>query len=102
MPNSGQICIAVDYVICIGRKEELIKKLKEYLKEFYGENPKESADYSRIINEQNFDRLSKILATTKAQIALGGPLDRDDRYIPPHILDNVQEDDSVMQEEAAF
>ncbi len=36
--NSGQTCIAPDYVMCEEEvKEELVQSIKETIKEFYGE-----------------------------------------------------------------
>ncbi|KAK3727513.1 hypothetical protein QZH41_018380, partial [Actinostola sp. cb2023] len=53
--NSGQTCVAPDYVLCSpGIQAKLIKHLKETIYEFYGEDPRDSADYGRIINDRHF------------------------------------------------
>ena len=41
--NAGQTCVAPDYLIVHKDiKDELIEKIKKEIKNFYGENPKES------------------------------------------------------------
>ncbi|MFB6276851.1 MAG: aldehyde dehydrogenase [Halothece sp.] len=96
--NAGQSCIAPDYLfVNRGIKEELIAAMKDCLREFYGENPAESPDYARIINDQHFNRLSQFLGDGK--IIVGGETDAENRYIAPTLLDSVSWDDAVMQEE---
>lgn len=54
--NCGQTCIAPDYVLCSKEIEiQFIKEAKEILKEWYGDNIKDSPDLSRIINKTNFE-----------------------------------------------
>lgn len=101
--NNGQICLAVDYILLVGDKtvqDKLIEELKSIIKEFYGDDVKKAEFYSRIINERHFDRIKKILDNTKATKVIGGnQTDRDDKYIEPTVLTNVQKDDIVMQDE---
>ncbi len=53
--NSGQTCIAPDYVLFPRDKEEkLIQACKKTVTEFYGEDPQEAKDYGRIINAMHF------------------------------------------------
>jgi acyl-CoA reductase-like NAD-dependent aldehyde dehydrogenase len=78
-------------------KDGLINSLKEAVKEFYGEDAQKSQDYSRIISERHFDRVSGLL--TAGQAVFGGRTDRGDLFIEPTILDEVQTSDGVMQEE---
>jgi aldehyde dehydrogenase (NAD+) len=64
---------------------------------FYGEDPQQSSDYARIINEAHFDRLTAYLAD--GEIIAGGGADRSSRYLAPTILDQVSWETPVMQEE---
>ncbi|KAB0400018.1 hypothetical protein E2I00_017960 [Balaenoptera physalus] len=83
--NCGQTCIAPDYVLCEPSLQDLIvQKVKEAVKEFYGENIKESPDYERIINLRHFKRIRSLLEGQK--IAFGGETDEATRYIAPTIL----------------
>ena len=53
--NSGQTCIAPDYVLCSPDKQEkLVQCCKKVIQDYYGEDPKSSKDYGRIINDRHF------------------------------------------------
>ncbi len=96
--NAGQTCIAPDYLfVHHSIKEKLLDKMTSAVEKFFGKNPKESADYGRIINERNFDRISNLIDSNK--IILGGEVDRSDKYIAPTFLDHAEPTDKAMQEE---
>ncbi|KAG9464255.1 hypothetical protein GDO78_020243 [Eleutherodactylus coqui] len=96
--NAGQICLAPDYVLCSDHiKEKLLSELQSSIHEFYGEDPKQSPDFARIISVQHFKRVSALLACGK--IVTGGQTDESEKYIAPTILVDVKESDPVMQEE---
>lgn len=60
--NSGHICTAPDHVLVwpeVG--DELVAQLREAIHDFYGDEPKQSPDYGRVINQRNFDRLAAFL-----------------------------------------
>ena len=95
--NAGQTCIAPDYIMVNSKvKPQLIFALKKTIKIFYGEKPKESNDYPRIINIKHFERLEKIL---EGNIIFGGEKNKKELYISPTIIDNVKWEDKVMTEE---
>lgn len=57
MFNCGQVCVSPDYVLLIGndeRKKKFVEEAIKYIKQFYGEDHKESKDYGRIINDLHF------------------------------------------------
>lgn len=59
---AGQVCITSDYALVhISVLDAFIDGMKEALTGMYGENPKESKDYSRIINEFHTERLERII-----------------------------------------
>jgi len=96
--NAGQTCLAPDYLMVHEKiKEPLLEKMREIIKEFYGESPQQSPDYPRIINEHHFDRLSKLLENQ--EVFCGGSTDREDLYIAPTILAETDPESGVMQEE---
>lgn len=98
--NAGQTCIAPDYLLVYKPlKEELIGKMQEHLLEMYGEDPRESKYYPRIVNEKTFDKLTALLKNTRGNLRFGGQTHREGLYISPTILDDVQPDDALMQEE---
>merc|ERR1711973_37907 len=96
--NSGQTCIAPDYVLFVGDNvDTFVDELKKTVIKFYGENPKESNSYGRIINNRHFHRVCKLIDEQK--VVFGNVTDEDDLYISPTIMTNVTADDAVMQEE---
>lgn len=95
--NAGQTCVAPDYVLVQeGIKDELIAALKGSIDELYGKAD-QSADYGRIINDKHYERLCGYL--NEGQIIYGGQTDKQNRYISPTLLADVQLTDTVMQEE---
>ncbi|XP_012555985.2 aldehyde dehydrogenase, dimeric NADP-preferring isoform X1 [Hydra vulgaris] len=96
--NAGQTCLTVDYILCVdGIQDELINALKKSILKFYGEDPQRSTDYGRIINNRNFQRVTKLIK--KSNIVHGGDFDEKDLYISPTILKNISVDDDIMKEE---
>lgn len=96
--NLGQTCIAPDYILCTKAvQNSIIEAAKKLLNDFYGENVSESPDLCRIINQANFQRLASMLKG--ADVAVGGKINADEKFIEPTILINVKKTDPVMQEE---
>ena len=96
--NAGQTCICTDYVLVDRRvKDRFLDLITERIGLFYGENPKESNDFSRIINSENTKRLASLLKT--GQIVTGGTIDTEGCYIAPTVIRDVKPDDPIMQEE---
>ena len=96
--NAGQTCVAPDYVLADRRiRDPLVAAVVRAIGEFYGENPRQSPDYGRIVNRRHFDRLAGYLAS--GHVAHGGQLDVEDLYLAPTILTQVSWDSPVMQEE---
>jgi aldehyde dehydrogenase (NAD(P)+) len=98
MINAGQTCVAPDYVLCTaGARKSLAHFAAKVLTQFFGDNPKASPDFGRIVSDRHFERLAKFL--TSGKVLVGGDTDIADRYIAPTILTDVSPDDAVMQEE---
>lgn len=96
--NAGQTCIAPDYLfVHTSVKEPLLKKIDEYITEFYGTNPQASRFYPRIISDRAMERLSALI--DKEKIYRGGKTDAEDKYIEPTILTGITENDPIMQDE---
>ena len=98
--NAGQTCVAPDYILVDRKvKNDLINALKQTITEFYGKNIKESPDFGRIVNEKHFISLNELLEIHKNNIVCGGKSSKEDLYIEPTILENINVQDKVMQEE---
>jgi aldehyde dehydrogenase (NAD+) len=96
--NAGQTCVAPDYVLVHRAVEErLLAGLRDAIREFYGDDPRRSLDFCRIINDRNFERLKGFLSD--GEVFCGGKTDAGERYIAPTVLRNVRFDAAVMQEE---
>jgi aldehyde dehydrogenase (NAD+) len=96
--NAGQTCIAPDYVLVHESVEErLLQKMGESLRTFYGDDPKQSPDFARIVNERHHARLTKLLDSGK--VAHGGQTDVATRYLAPTVLRDVAPDAPVMADE---
>jgi len=96
--NSGHICTAPDHVLVWPEvKDEFVRHLAQTIREFYGDDPKLSPDYGRVINRRNFDRLVGLLGSGK--VAVGGQTDAGERYIAPTVLVDVSPDSPIMQDE---
>lgn len=94
--NAGQTCVAPDYLYV---QESIKSKFLEILiDEIKKRNyQSDSEHYCQIINERNFERLEKMIDSSKT--VFGGETNKEKRYIAPTILDHVTWEDVVMQEE---
>ena len=74
--NAGQTCITADYVLIHKEVEqEFCEKIERYIKMFYGENPRNSPDFPRIISKQHVKRLEKLFQY--GDVVIGGKIDEE-------------------------
>lgn len=96
--NAGQTCVAPDYILAEKSVSSRFKKLLcSTITDFFGENPADSRDYGRIINNTHFERVVSLIESSK--VISGGTYERQTRYIAPTIMENVAMSDKVMGEE---
>jgi len=94
--NSGQTCIAPDYVLADAKiRDELVSKIKDAVTKF------ESADSTgkRIVNQRHFDRLTASLAATKGNVAIGGGSDASKLVIQPTVVVDPDPAEPLMTDE---
>lgn len=78
--NTGQTCVAPDYVLCSPETQErLLPALQNAITMFYGEEPRVSPNLGRIISQKHFQRLQGLLGS--GRVAIGGQTDESDCYI---------------------
>lgn len=97
---AGQVCMSHNYVLVEwGVVDDFVKHLNAVYQEFFPQGAQASPDYSRIINERQFDRIKNMLDTTNGKIVMGGETDRSDLFIAPTaVLVNSVDDPMIQQE----
>lgn len=96
--NSGQTCIAPDYVLIHrSQTEEFVKRFRANIEKMHGENMKSSAHYVRMVDNKAFNRVSSYLKD--GEILYGGEVDETERFIHPTLLKVTDLDSPVMTEE---
>ncbi|WP_006242686.1 aldehyde dehydrogenase family protein [Mycolicibacterium tusciae] len=95
--NSGQICIAPDYVLADAKiRDELVDKIKDAVTTFEAKNP---SGGKRIVNERHFDRLTASLAATKGDVVLGGGSDSSNISIQATVVVDPDPAEPLMTDE---
>lgn len=94
--NSGQTCVAPDYLLV---DDEIYDKiisglLKKYSSTYYSVD--KDSDFAHIINEKGFDRLTSIINNTKGKIIAGGTSDKENLFIKPTIISDIDWNDACM------
>ncbi|MCV7221141.1 aldehyde dehydrogenase family protein [Mycolicibacterium elephantis] len=94
--NSGQICIAPDYVLADAKiRDQLVDKIRDAVTKFESENP----DGKRIVNERHFNRLTSALAATKGDVVVGGGSDPAKLSIQPTVVVDPDPAEPLMTDE---
>ena len=118
--NAGQTCVAPDYVLVPREfQDKLVQALSdEYVKfshrlsyfatakcyiryeKFFptSKPPSEPGNFSRLVTNDAFNRVSGLLKKTKGTVVLGGEMDASSKYIAPTVVKDVKWDDSLMSE----
>ena len=97
--NGGQTCVGVDYIICLEEQvEPLIEQLKETLAKFYTDNPKSSADYTRVVSSRNYERLVRLIGEAK-RVAITGEHDPAQNYVAPTVVVGAEPGSELDTEE---
>jgi aldehyde dehydrogenase (NAD+) len=95
--NSGQICIAPDYVLADAKiRDQLVDKIKDAVTTFEAENP---GGGKRIVNERHFDRLTASLAATKGDVVIGGGSDPSNISIQATVVVDPDPAEPLMTDE---
>jgi aldehyde dehydrogenase (NAD+) len=96
--NAGQTCVAPDHVLVhASREDELLQALAASVRGFYGDDPRRSPDYARIVNRRHHERVSRFLG--EGAVVVGGESDPGSLYIAPTILTRVPPGARVLEEE---
>ncbi|KAA1247166.1 aldehyde dehydrogenase family protein [Aquimarina sp. RZ0] len=94
--NTGQTCIAPDYVmVAASIQDQLLSAIKKQIE--IADYKIENQNYTQIINQKNFDRLKGYIDPDK--VFIGGECNEIERTITPTVLKDVTLSDPVMQDE---
>ena len=96
--NSGQTCIAPDYILIHKEiKGEFVKAFAEEIKNLHGEDIQADRHYVRMVNDKAFERVTGYFKD--GNIIYGGRTDAATRFIEPTLIENVPLDSPLMTEE---
>lgn len=96
--NSGQTCVAPDYILVDQKVEnELTRFLIYWIRKMYGREPLSNPNYPCMVNQRHYQRVMKLIR--HEDIVEGGYGDAVTKQISPTILRNVKKTAPVMQEE---
>ncbi len=98
--NCGQTCIAPDYVLVHKSvKDRFINELKKAFISFYGTDPQNNEEFTKMINTDYTHRMKRLLEETSGETVFGGRVDMSSSYVAPTIVDKVDWEDTLMKEE---
>ncbi len=96
--NSGQTCIAPDYILIHKDiKEDFVKAFASEVKALHGLDIKADRHYVRMVNDKAFERVTGYFKD--GTIIYGGVTDAAERFIEPTLIENVPLDSPLMTEE---
>ena len=96
--NSGQTCIAPDYILIHEDiKEAFVKAFAEEVRNLHGEDIKADTHYVRMVSDKAFERVTGYFKDGK--IIYGGRTDAATRFIEPTLIEDVALDSPLMTEE---
>ena len=101
--NSGQICVAPDYVfVPASREEEFIYTFLKRYADYHLNNKNENTQ-THIVTDKQYDRLMGFLEDAKAKDAKIHPVKAIEsdkgRRVYPHLVTNVKQDMAIVKEE---
>jgi aldehyde dehydrogenase (NAD+) len=95
--NSGQTCIAPDYVLADRRiADELVSKIVANIREFRAGEPDPAL---RIVNQRQFDRLVSLISATDGTVVTGGRSDSAALRIEATVILNPSPEEPAMTDE---
>ena len=96
--NSGQTCIAPDYILIHEDiKDAFVKAFGKEVCNLHGEDIKADTHYVRMVNDKAFERVTGYFKD--GNIIYGGRSDAAARFIEPTLIENVSLDSHLMTEE---
>lgn len=98
--NSGQTCIAPNYVLVHETQSDSLKKA--LINQLNVQFPPESESLTNIVNSHHFNRLSHLLEVTIKEggvILHGGKTVKENNFISPTLIEGISENSTLFKEE---
>ena len=101
LKNAGQFCVAPDYVLADAKiKDALVAAMAKAIVDFFGDDPKQSPSYSRIVNQRHTRRIAALLDDAHAgRVAAGGHYDVGACYVAPTVVVDPSPSSKMMTAE---
>ncbi len=98
--NAGQTCVGSDHVwVHRDVEQAFLDAVRAEITKRFGKDPRASKDFGRIITTGHAQRLADLLDGAGYEVAAGGQVDVEARYVAPTVLRGVSRDAAVMGEE---
>ncbi len=96
--NAGQTCITTDHALVHHSVlEQFVNEVGRAINRFYGDDPKQSPHFARLVNDKRFAKVKGYI--TDGKVRAGGQSDEGERYIAPTVLTDMSMDSRSMREE---
>lgn len=96
--NAGQTCIAPDYLLIHSSlQDKFIEAFRRQIRKLHGDDVRTSPHFVRMVNDKAFDRVAAYM--NDGRVVAGGRMVREERFIEPTLLADVEPTSPVMQEE---
>lgn len=96
--NAGQTCIAPDYLLIHSSlQDQFVAAFRREIRSLHGEDVLKSQHYVRMVNDSAFDRVAGYMKC--GRVVSGGRLVKEERFIEPTLLADVDVASPVMQDE---
>ena len=98
--NSGQTCIAPNYIYVQESKKEALEK--ELIKQIEIQFPEENSEVTHIVNSSHFERINSLVVNsikTGSQILHGGNKSIETNHISPTLLTDVSLESPIFKDE---
>ncbi len=99
--NTGQFCVAPDYVLCSSKvRENLVTEMVKAVSLFFTCDPSTCSSYGRIVSSRHCQRVVDLLKEEHGgKIVCGGSFDINENYVEPTIVVDPQSSSGLMQKE---
>ncbi len=88
--NAGQTCVSINYLLYNEQEPDVIPSLIKAIEHQFP-NPLVNHNMAKIINQQEFDRLTQLIAQNQQQVLYGGQSDPATLMIAPTIITTTPE-----------